>query len=601
MRPDKKFMEKVYRERRDVFKADAKALKSRYNRLALARLAVFVAGVLLIVFFWGLHWLAGVVFTLGFVGLFYRFVQLHLRLLDKSKHHQRVGRINALELEALDALFISDSPWDDGSAFIDPDHSSAYDLDLFGPFSFFQYANRAGTAIGLRRLARYLKEAAAKGEILLRQEAISELSHQLGWRQDLQAYGLETVDDVKHIEMLARWLEDPSVIINEKWLKVALYLTPVWVSAGMVIWALYMPWYLGVLFLVPPALIIRRTLNQVNKVHNRTSHASSALLHYAQLIKHIESGHFQASKLQALQAVLAGRQGLASRAIERLYYVINQLNVRYNFFAIFLNLFALWDLQWIYRLEQWKNRYGTSILGWFEVLAEFETLNSLATAFYNNPDWSLPELSDTREFNGVNLGHPLIHRSKRVSNDLSMPTKGHIKLITGSNMAGKSTFLRTVGLNTVLAMAGAPVCASFLSLPELQVYTSMRTQDALHESTSSFYAELKRLKFIIEAVEQGENVFFLLDEILKGTNSRDRHTGSKALIQQLIRCGGAGLIATHDLELGAMEAEHNGAIENLCIEVEIRDGELFFDYTLKKGVSKSFNATLLMKNMGINI
>ncbi|RMG78370.1 MAG: DNA mismatch repair protein MutS, partial [Bacteroidetes bacterium] len=163
------------------------------------------------------------------------------------------------------------------------------------------------------------------------------------------------------------------------------------------------------------------------------------------------------------------------------------------------------------------------------------------------------------------------------------------------------TFLRTVGLNIVLSMAGAPVCARSLKLPPLRVYTSMRTQDALHESTSSFYAELKRLKFIIEAVESGENVFFLLDEILKGTNSNDRHTGSKALIRQLIRHKGGGIIATHDLALGELEASSGGAIENLCMEVEIKNGELFFDYKLKKGVSRSFNATLLMQKMGIRI
>ena len=168
-------------------------------------------------------------------------------------------------------------------------------------------------------------------------------------------------------------------------------------------------------------------------------------------------------------------------------------------------------------------------------------------------------------------------------------------------MAGKSTFLRTVGINIVLAMIGAPVCAKSLSLPMLQVYTSMRTQDALHESTSSFYAELKRLKFIIEAVEKGENIFFLLDEILKGTNSNDRHTGSKALIEQLIKNKGSGIIATHDLELGELEAQYNGAIENLCIEVQIKQQKLFFDYKIKKGVSQSFNATLLMREMGINV
>jgi DNA mismatch repair ATPase MutS len=319
------------------------------------------------------------------------------------------------------------------------------------------------------------------------------------------------------------------------------------------------------------------------------------------MIAHIESGHFESTKLKQLQATLKGASQPASIAIRRLGYIISQLNVRYNFFAIFLNLYALWDLQWVYRLEQWKIEYRDTLARWFHTLAEFEALGSLATTLSNNPDWTFPVIRKESELIGHALGHPLIHIDKRKCNDLQMPTSGHIKLITGSNMAGKSTLLRTVGLNIVLAMAGAPVCARFLVLPALRVYTSMRTQDALHESTSSFYAELKRLKFIIEAVERREPVFFLLDEILKGTNSHDRHSGSKALILQLIRNGGGGLIATHDLELGGLEAQYPEAIENLCMEVAIRDDKLFFDYTLKKGVSQSFNATLLMKNMGIKM
>lgn len=239
---------------------------------------------------------------------------------------------------------------------------------------------------------------------------------------------------------------------------------------------------------------------------------------------------------------------------------------------------------------------------WFEILQEFDAMVTLGTLHYNHEDWTIPNIDLAfTGLEGIELGHPLIDAKKRVPNDLIVPNSGHIKLITGSNMAGKSTYLRTVGLNIVLAMTGSPVCAKSLRLPILTVNTSMRTQDVLHESTSSFYAELKRLKTIIDSVENGEKVFFLLDEILKGTNSHDRHTGSRALIEQLIKSKGMGLIATHDLELGVLEAEANGTIENLCIEVMVEKDRLTFDYTIKKGVSKSFNATYLMRNMGIKI
>ena len=594
-------MEQTYKARAAAFHAEAEALKSRYNRLALVRLAVFVADILLVVYAWGLHWAAGVSVSLFLLALFHRLIQRHRRIQEKSRLQEQLGRINDYEQEALQKLFISGSPWDDGAAFIDPHHPYAVDLDLFGPYSFFQYINRTGTSLGRQRLAKYLKENAQAAEISARQEAVAELSEQLGWRQQLQAYGLQTDDDIGHIELLAKWLDDPPVISRNRPLKTALYLMPIWITLGMVAWALFLPWYLGILFLVPPAFILRRTLGMVNQVHKRTSQAGDALSHYARLIRHIESGHFQAGKLKGLQALFLLKAQPASAGIERLSYVISQLNVRYNFFAVFLNLYALWDLQWVYRLEKWKEKYRSNLPAWFDALAEFETLSSLATLYFNNPEWSFPTLHESQELWGYGLGHPLIHPSRRVVNDLLMPTTSHIKLITGSNMAGKSTLLRTVGLNIVLASTGAPVCAQRLILPRLQVYTSMRTQDALHESTSSFYAELKRLKLIIEAVERRESAFFLLDEILKGTNSHDRHNGSRALIRQLIHSGGAGLIATHDLELGQLEAGYDGAIENLCMEVEIRDGDLFFDYKLKKGVSRSFNATLLMKNMGIKI
>jgi len=591
----------MYRERALRFQMESTALQQRYNRLAMVRLLVFVAGVLAIVYCWGLHWLAGVAATLLFLGGFYRFIKRHQRIQEESRHLGRLGRINTYEAAVAEQLFVDKALWSDGAEYLDPDHPYSLDLDLFGPYSFFQYANRCGTSLGRRVLADYLRKGASPGEIDARQTAIGDLNGRLDWRQHFQAYGLETKDDPKHIELLNQWLDDAPFVSRSVGLKAALYLTPVWVTAGLIIWALYLPWYLGILFLAPPAMILRRTLDRVNRAHQRTALAGDALSYYARLIAHIEEGVFESPKLQALQAGLIRGDGLASTGIARLSYIISQLNVRYNAFIVFLNLFALWDLQWIYRLEKWKEQHRHSLPAWFGVLADFEALSSLATLYTNNPDWTFPVIHSSSELVGDALGHPLIHTSRRVTNDLQMPTAGHIKLITGSNMAGKSTFLRTVGLNIVLAMAGAPVCAGRLALPLLKVYTSMRTQDALHESTSSFYAELKRLQFIIEAVERGDNVFFLLDEILKGTNSRDRHTGSKALIRQLIQSGGGGLIATHDLELGALESQYDGAIENLCMEVAIRDGELFFDYKLDKGVSQSFNATLLMKNMGIRI
>lgn len=590
----------TYTQRKAKYRLLAQDFQRRYNRFALVRLFVFIAAVGAVILLWSIHYGWGLGFIFLFLPSFYHFMRWHQGIQERAEFMENLSKINEEELVFL-RFEIRD--FDKGDQFLDSAHPYALDLDLFGNYSIFQYFNRTCTFIGRRRLAEFLQTKVDRERILARQKAIADLKDQLDWRQELQAWGRETQDDEKHLLLLNRWLSEPPFVINRPWLIWAARLMPFWMTAGVFLWTYFsLPWFIGLLFFLPPALILRNTLEQVNIAHGHTTHAERMLARYARLIEHIEKGRFESKLLTRLHGKFVQEEKQASRQIKRLSYIISQLNVRYNVFAILLNIFSLWDLRWVYRLERWKTAHRELLPQWFEALQEFETLNSLATTFYNNPDWVFPQIHQEDRLFGLGLGHPLIPPHKRIANDLSMPSKGHIKLITGSNMAGKSTFLRTVGLNIILSNIGAPVCARALSLPSLQVYTSMRTQDALHESTSSFYAELKRLKVIIEAVEtRRQEVFFLLDEILKGTNSRDRHTGSKALIRQLIASKGSGLIATHDLELGHMEAEAEGAIENLCMEVEIKDGELFFDYKLKKGVSQSFNATLLMKNMGVKI
>ncbi|MCB0569170.1 MAG: hypothetical protein KDC66_05380 [Phaeodactylibacter sp.] len=599
-------MKEQYLQRAEAFESAADVLKKKYNRYSLVRLLFFVAAAGTAIYLWAaVHALAGALFILAFLYTFYRFILWHQAIQEDERHQRRLAQVNHWEAACIDGDF---SAFEAGEAFIDAHHPNSLDLDLFGPWSFFQYTNRAGTALGRQQLAAYLLRPAAPASILERQQAVAELSKILDWRQHFQAYGLDADDSPQHLELLKQWLSSPPFLLHNRWMVLAIHLSPLWTLAALALWAYFLPWYWAILFFLPPAWLLKRTKEQVDKAHLQTAAAEQTLAHYAKLIRHIEGQAFQSPLLQQLHAAFGQGAMRASRPIARLSYIISQLNTRYNFFAIFLNLGGLWDLQWAYRLEQWKEKMASRLPAWFEAMAGFEALSSFANLYHNNPDWAFPTLHDEPAVVAREVGHPLIAREKRVCNDISIPTDGHIKLITGSNMAGKSTFLRTVGLNLAMAMSGAPACARQLALPPLMVYTSMRTQDALHESTSSFYAELKRLKFIIEAIEAAAGkrppelqAFFLLDEILKGTNSTDRHTGSKALIRQLIRSRGSGLIATHDLELGQLEATAGGAIENLCIEVEIQDGKLYFDYKLKKGVSRSFNATLLMQQMGIKI
>ncbi len=594
---DKNKLKETYQNRKIKFQGVAEQLRQRYNKFALVRLVVFVVAVALFIYLLSNLWWSGILFTVVFLLAFAKFVKWHQAIKASEAHHRNLVLINENELKILNDSYVD---FDNGEDFKNPLHPYTIDLDIFGDYSFYQYTNRTSTSIGRRRYANYLKNGNETNlnSIKERQNAAKELADKLDWRQHFQAKGQTTEDDLKHIELLKKWLEEPNFIIQNNWLKISLWFIPIWMLVGTFLSIYLEIGWLFLLFLILPGLILKQTLSKVNDTHLFTTHAEKILSGYSRLIGHIEEYDFSSSKLKMLQAVFEKN---ASKDIERLSYIISQLNVRYNVFAIFLNIFGLWDLQWVKRLEDWKKNQKKALPKWFEALAEFEAVNCLGTMYYNHNRWVFPTIKENGLLEAKALGHPLIAAEKRICNAVHIPTQGHIKLVTGSNMAGKSTFLRTVGLNIVLAMIGAPVCAKEINLPLLKTYTSMRTQDALHESTSSFYAELKRLKTIIEAVEQGENIFFLLDEILKGTNSNDRHTGSKALIKQLIKSKGTGIIATHDLELGSLEAHANGTIENLCMEVEVRNDELIFDYKIKKGVSQSFNATHLMRNMGIKI
>lgn len=592
----------TYKERTSNFNIVVAHLEKKYQRYTWVRLIAFIAGVALIILVGSFHFLLGIGATILFLLGFYRFVHWHQQIKDAENHNRVLGQLNQDELARLNHELDS---FEDGKAFIDVLHPYIVDLDIFGPFSIFQYFNRTGTLVGKQRLAQYLSNPAAKSEILLRQDAIKELTPQIDWRQHFQAFGVNAEDKVEHLKAIEIWRTSENFVLNSSIYKLSLYLIPLWSIIFLITIAPIYPWFITLCCLIPAGLILRQTLSKVNQAHIQTAEIGKILKIYSNLIQWVEDAEFNSEKLKADQSSFFAGGKRASNKLKQLAYRIEQLNVRFNPFAILLNFFFLWDLHWMFRLEKWKVENKELLPRWFDALPEFEAISSIATTHYNNPDWYFPEIISQPILDAQSIGHPLIHSSSRVSNDFKMPFEGHLKLVTGSNMAGKSTFLRSVGVNMVLAMSGSPVCAKRFQVPLVQVYTSMRTQDALQESTSSFYAELKRLKFIIEAIENQVDrpyyPYFLLDEILKGTNSNDRHIGGKALIKQLIRAKGAGIIATHDLELGVLEEQYGGAIENLCMEVEIIDSQLHFDYKLKKGVSNSFNATILMQEMGIAI
>lgn len=577
-----------YRRVAEAAQARARLLQQRYDRLAVVRLLVFFALVATLIVAWSQGFVTGLVATAVTLPAAAWGVRAHRRIKEEGDGAQVRWTLAEAELRALDHDFRT---FPDGRAFADPAHPYAIDLDLFGPHSLYQFLNRTVTAGGAQRLADQLLHPAGTEVARERRAAGKTLAGDPDWCLDFRVRGAGLHDDPDHARRLLQWVQRPPLVTSPlvrvmRWAAVPLAVAGLW-------WCFTQaPWQAGLLFFVPAFVLLRRYGAAAAAEHVYTSNAGRVLAGYAGLF-------------DLLEARYPPTGAAAAPAIRRLAYAVRQLDVRNNPFVFVLEITGLWSLQWLYRLDRWREAHRADLPRWLETLAETDARISWATLRFNQPDWTDAELTEEPVFEGTGLGHPLLPPAGRVTNDISMRTDGHIQLVTGSNMAGKSTWLRTVGTNLVLARAGAPVCARHLRTAALQVWTSMRTQDDLSESTSSFFAELKRLKAIIEAVNAPERrVFFLLDEILKGTNSRDRHTGARALIRQLIQERGAGIIATHDLELAELEHEAGPLgrrVENYAMEVQTRDGELVFDYKLHRGVSRSFNATALMARMGIRI
>ncbi len=590
----------LYQDRANSFSQQAEALQKKYNWGSFLRLFYFLGGLAMLIsigVFLNPVWLfpIGILWILGFGAV----IQWHQRLLNQKEHLERLALVNRQEAAIAQYQF---EGLDDGMRFLDPAHPNALDLDLFGPHSLFVFISRAVTRMGKDKMANYLSAPPAPlDEIRDRQTAVLELSPPLDWRQDFQAAGAGIADSSNDWKTLQQWIHTPVVLIDKPWMKILFWWAPFGLLAALLLGFYWeQPFLIAVLPLAPHGYFILKLQKQITAINQQTERCGALLERYASLIQKIEGAPFHSPKLVALRQPFFIQNEKASKALRGLGYYVRQLNVRNNIFSIFLQLGGAWDLQYTWKLEQWKRRWGAHLSEWLDSLAEWEALISLANLQYNHPDWALPEVNpETGVLSVDGLGHTLIPADVRVVNQVDIPLKGHLWLLTGSNMAGKSTFLRTIGVNIVLAMAGGPVCARRMQVAPLEVFSSMRTKDDLHERTSSFMAELKRLQFVLESVKRGPGVFFLLDEILKGTNSRDRHSGAQALIHQLINSECAGIVATHDLELTDLEQKYEGKLENWRLEESLLDDQLIFDYKLKKGVSQSFSATQLMRQLGI--
>lgn len=488
-----------------------------------------------------------------------------------------------------------------GESFLDPAHLYARDLDLFGKGGLFELLCTARTRAGESTLAQWLLTHASIEEIKARQAAIQELAPQLDFREKLALAG-EDVRIGVHPEALITWSESATRLSPPGLLRVAApVLAACWVFS-LVIWILS-DW--GTAAICMSLLNLALTY----KLHSRVERsiadidaASHDLGVLASVMKEIEQAHFTSEKLSRLQGSLRCNNICPSQAIRQLNKRVTWLDAHHHWFVKLLDLFVFWTPQWVLSIEAWRAHYGSSVRRWLEVTGEIEALAALAAYRYEHPQSTFPEFVDKGPYLHADaLAHPLLPRDRAISNDLKLDSELQLIVISGPNMAGKSTFIRSVGINLVLAQAGAPVCAQHLTLSQLTVTASICILDSLQGGLSRFYAEITRLKKIDECSRGPIPVLFLLDELLSGTNSHDRRVGTESFVRHLLTRGAIGLITTHDLALAEIADGLGGHAANFHFADHLEDGKLHFDYKLTPGIVQTANALKLMRSIGLEV
>jgi hypothetical protein len=595
---------KDYEERKKHFDKEVETNKKSISSIGNLRLLTFIVGIVTtgyIAYFVRNYYVSSIIF-LACASIFIYLVYLHDKALKSKKYYMAMVDINE------EALKRASGGWrdflDHGEEFKDDIHSYSGDLDIFGKSSLFQWINTCSTYDGRKKLAYILANPLKTvKEIKERQQAIKELSEKLQWRQEFSAEGRLISEKSSNPEKLTEVVLSIHEFYLNKGIIILCKVIPI-ITTLLLIMSFVLQMFSYKIALVAIAIqiimLIPKHLERVMELDTIYFFKDNVAT-YERLLSSIERQEFNSEYLKALKNRLGNEQGNnATKGIKELKGISDKISDRKNLFYIIINILFLWEYQSMFQMEKWKKKYGSSLKEWLNTIGELEALNSLSVIAYDNDTWTMPEVKENMEvLKAKSMGHPLLG-DNGVRNDVTMERPTSIILITGSNMSGKSTLLRTIGINIVLSYLGAPVCAEQFSCSIMNIYTCMRIGDNLEKSISSFYAEILRIKMIVQAAKEGEKVFFLLDEIFKGTNSIDRHTGAKVLIKQLGECNSAGLVSTHDLELGEMEKEYN-KIKNYHFQEHYVDGELKFDYKLKRGISTTRNALYIIKMAGIDV
>ena len=529
-------------------------------------------------------------------------IKVHNRFFMRKQWLEVKGDILKKELKGLDNDY---SDFEDGKEFANTEHLYSFDLDIFGRKSLFQAINRTCTHIGKKTLADWIKNhLRTKKDIENRQNCIKDLSTRNDFRLKFAITGLINRSENNDDNDIQKWARTESSLTKSTWARILIWLVPsvniILLVCGLVN-IISMSWF-GLVFSVFVILSFS-VIKRATALQEEYGKKLRTLSIYARLIKLTQSEEWNAEGIKDIVKRLEIDGKSPADALNALTKELDRLDLRNNqILYVVLEGSMFFQLRQMIRIEAWKDRYGKYLSGWLEAVGEIDALCSLGTFAYNHPDYKFAEITDTPFcYDAEELGHPLMPEEQCVKNNALIPSRPYFLIITGANMAGKSTYLRTIGVNYLLACIGAPSCCKRMKIHPAQLITSLRTSDSLSDNESYFFAELKRLKRIIDMLNNGEELFIILDEILKGTNSTDKQKGSFSLIRQFMTLKANGIIATHDLLLGELVKYFPDQIRNYCFEADIKNNELYFSYKMREGIAQNMNACFLMKKMGIVI
>ncbi|TAE69897.1 MAG: hypothetical protein EAZ85_12520 [Bacteroidetes bacterium] len=581
--------------------------KAIANRWSWTRVFVFLFFLIIAIYiyffsaFWG-----NITAAIGVI-LFVLSVKKHALVLEKLHILENLAYINQKELDVL--LEGNFSSGKTGEVYIEPDHFFANDLDLFGEKSFFQFANRCVTHTGETILADNLKNPLfVHKNIQEKQNAIKVLENLLDFRQKFQAKGMLYVEKENDFSHFKNWLQIPKTLIQKKYVPFVLWFNPIISLILVTLWVVsYIPFGVVGLWAILNMGLVFTQLASIQQRADGIDSLKKFLKKYIYLFEvssqHIENikqnKNITATNLNTFVEIIDYFKD--KKIVEKLLTFADNSHNGLGLFGLLANALILWNWQILFRLEKHLSIYQDKILILLEEIQKIDVLNTWANLAYNNPEtYTFPTISDKNfVLIGENIAHPLLPPKERIGNPVFFDNEGQLAVITGANMAGKSTYLRSITLNLLLAMQGSVVCAKKFECTPIMIYTSMRTKDSLASRESFFYAEIKRLKQLLDRLAENQKIFVVLDEILKGTNSADQHSGAKALLTQLVKKNAVGLIATHDLRLGEWAKNYPQHFKNQCFEIHINENHLQFTYQLQNGINQNLNATFLLKQMGI--